>query len=148
MEILNIHFRGKLVKVTICAVGFVIFTILVAACGNKAKPGGEVIVRNDILDAEYNSFVVDQIVTDNGLASFKASLKPNDEMVLPFSHISQMRFVRRYEDHSKVYFVTCPKDFNESILVKLIDVHTNRLGGGCRLAKRGRMSLGGLIKWE
>ncbi|HMO18612.1 MAG TPA: hypothetical protein PKA63_10240 [Oligoflexia bacterium] len=59
-----------------------------------------------------------------------------------------MRFIRRYEDHSKVYQVDCPSDFDLVMTIKLIDVHTNRLSGGCRLTKRGKMTGGGLVKWE
>jgi len=118
------------------------------ACSFESKPGGEITVRNDILDKEYNTFTVDKLVTGKGLSSYKVSLKPGQSVVLPFSGIREMRFSRRYHDHSKVYEVSCPADFDRVVTIKLIDVHTNKMSGGCELSRRGTMSLGGLVKWE
>jgi hypothetical protein len=44
--------------------------------------------------------------------------------------------------------VSCPSGLDAEVTMKLIDVHTNRLGGGCRLRKRGDMNAGGIVKWE
>lgn len=118
------------------------------ACSNESRPGGEITIKNDILDKEYNSFTVDKLVTGKGLSSYRISLKPGQSVILPFSGIREMRFSRRYDDHSKVYEVTCPSSFDRVMTIKLIDVHTNKMSGGCELSRRGTMSLGGLVKWE
>lgn len=144
---------AKIVKITNCKFKIVNITIFLAifvltSCTEKHVEGGEITVRNDILDKDYNSFVVDQVVTTKGAVSYAKELKPNNQVVLPFKHISQLRFYRRYEDHTKVYLVSCPSDFSTAITMKLIDVHTNKLGGGCKLNKRGVMSKGGFVKWD
>lgn len=118
------------------------------ACKGKHVEGGRITVRNDVLDKEYNSFQVDNLLTNKGQVSYKAELKPGEEIVLPFKNITGLRFKRRYSDHFKVYEVTCPANFNEALTMKLIDVHTNRLQAGCELRRRGVMSIGGLVKWE
>ncbi len=117
------------------------------ACGGERVKGGQITVRNDILDKKYNTFIVDRVVTARGATGFRKLLKPGEEAVLPFKAIRSLRFTRRYADHSKVYVVACPKDFGEKVQFKLIDVHTNRLSGGCELRKRGRMERG-VVDWE
>jgi hypothetical protein len=111
-------------------------------------PGGRIIVRNDILDKEYNSFYVDQIISAHGMMPYRRSLSPGEQTELPYRNIRQIRFVRQYADHAKVYMVSCPSGLDAEVTMKLIDVHTNRLGGGCRLRKRGDMNAGGIVKWE
>jgi len=128
-------------------ISFAFIYLSLFACEQKIK-GGEIIIRNDILDKEYNSFVIDKLVSKNGALPFKKLLQPGDVVVLPFKDIRKMRFSRRYEDHSKVYEVECPNNFDSKITLKLIDIHSNRMGGGCVLRKRGEMSPGGLVKWE
>ena len=127
-------------------VAIVAFSLL-WSCTKETIQGGRVIVRNDILDASYNSFQIDRIVTSRGASGYRKTLSPGDEVVLPLKGIRTMRFTRRYADHSMVYEVECPKDFNEKITLKLIDVHTNRMDGGCELRKRGRMERG-VVDWE
>lgn len=122
--------------------------LLLCSCKGQEIAGGQITVRNDVMDKEFNSFQVDQLVTGKGVVSYRAELKPGDEVVLPFKGITELRFKRRYADHQKVYEVTCPRDFNQAVTMKLIDVHTNRLQGGCALRRRGVMSLGGLVRWE
>lgn len=123
-------------------------TLVFISCSEPTILGGEITVRNDILDKEYNSFVIDHIESKTGGASFRKVLRPQEQLVLPFKGISSVRFTRQYNDHAKVYVISCPEDFNKKITVKLIDVHTNRLPGGCNLVKRGIKSEGGYIKWE
>lgn len=139
--------RTFFVTRTLLFLKFTFLFLFLLACEEKV-PGGEISIRNDILDKEYNSFVIDKLVSKNGALPFKKILRPGDVVVLPYKDIRKMRFSRRYEDHSKVYEVECPTNFDSKITLKLIDVHSNRMGGGCVLRKRGEMSTGGLVKWE
>ncbi len=122
--------------------------LFLTACGEPEVPGGEITVTNSILDKEYNSFVVDQIMLQSGATSHRVVLKPNDSVTLPFKNIRSMRFTRSYRDYSNIYVVQCPAGFNKKITVKLIDVHTNRVGGGCELVKRGKQEHGRWVQWE
>lgn len=70
------------------------------------------------------------------------SHNPND-----FWDKLSFRVTRRYEDFSRVYLVECPEGMNKAVMMKLIDIHSNRLGGGCVLAKRGEIR-GGSTRWE
>ncbi|MCC6933256.1 MAG: hypothetical protein IT292_08380 [Deltaproteobacteria bacterium] len=106
------------------------------------------VVRNDIMDKEYNSFVIDQLQNSMGQISFRQTIKPGEEVVLKQSGITSLRLTRKYADHSKVYVVNCPAKLSSRVRLKLIDVHLNKLSGGCVLAKRGYMNEGGYIKWE
>jgi hypothetical protein len=110
-------------------------------------PGGEVTVRNDIQDREYNVLIVDQISSTNGGSSYQKSLKPGEQSVLPFKGITSIRFSRRYRNHTNVYIVNCPQKFDRRVTMKLIDVHLNKLSGGCYLSKKGRTE-SGFTSWE
>jgi hypothetical protein len=121
---------------------------LFSSCTSEKIPGGRVIVRNDILDKEFNSFFIDQIITPRGMMGLRKKLIPGEEFIIPYPEIRKIRFVRAYADHSKVYLVTCPSTLDTEVTMKLIDIHTNRLGGGCLLVKRGKMNAGGIVRWE
>lgn len=131
--------------------GISLATALISAqlsCGDPKVAGGKIVLQNDILDKEYNSFRVDQVVTQQGATGFSAVLKPGDRVTIPHKHVRALRFTRQYKDHDSIYEVTCPSDFDRATTVKLIDVHTNRLSGGCELRRRGTQEHGKYVKWE
>lgn len=121
---------------------------LLTCCQTNAGPPGHIVVRNDILDKTYNQFTVDNVIADSGLTGFRVVLKPGTKKTIPNKNIREMRFTRRYKDYSLVYIVKCPPLGNESVLIKLIDVHSDRMDGGCELSKKGKRGLGGVIQWE
>lgn len=127
----------------------VVFGVLLAsaACSEPQVPGGEITFQNDILDKEYNSFRIDEVITGAGLSGFSRTLTPGGRVTIPLKHISSLRVTRQYKDHAKVYVVECPADFDRKVVIKLIDVHTNRIKGGCVLAKKGERRSGS-IQWE
>jgi len=125
---------------------FAIFFL--TSCTGEKIAGGKITIRNDILDKSYNTFIVDQIISNKGAAGFSKVFKPGEEFSLPVKNLLKMRFRRQYEDHTKVYLVSCPQDMDEAITLKLIDVHSNRMAGGCVLYKRGVTQGGGFTKWE
>ena len=107
------------------------------ACGEEVK-GGEITIRNDIMDDEYNSFVVDQIKTATGMKGTSKTLKPGQEFKIPAKKITGMRFTRRYKDHSKVYVIKCPADADRRVTIKMLDVHTKKVSGDCVIINTGR----------
>lgn len=117
-------------------------------CFEKEVPGGELTIQNDILDKEFNSFSIDSVVTKTGATGYRKVLKPGERATIPHPSVVSFRLMRKYSDHTKVYHASCPKNFNKQITVKLIDVHTNRIAGGCELTRRGRISSGGILEWE
>ena len=69
------------------------------------------------------------------------------EKTLEQKGIVSMRFTRRYEDYYRVYMVECPPGLDKRLTIKLIDVHLNRLSGGCELTRRGKGNAG-FVQWE
>jgi len=120
---------------------------IASGCSAPRVPGGRIIIRNDILDKEFNSFVVDQVIAGGAQAGFRRELRPGDEVTIPHKHVQSIRFTRRYKDFSRVYLVECPSDLGVEVKMNLIDVHSNRLGGGCVLTKRGEIR-SGTTTWE
>jgi hypothetical protein len=102
---------------------FMFLSASTAGCG-ESVPDGRILVKNDSGDKEYN--IVD---VSGGGASF--SLSPGDTRLLP-KGTSSFSMSRAYRDHTKYYSVECPRELSRGIAVKLIDVHVNRIAGGCR----------------
>ncbi len=125
----------------------VLFFFVGLGCGSPKVPGGRIIIRNDILDKDFNTFVVDQVVAGGAQAGFRRQLAPGDVVTIPHRRVQALRFTRRYRDHLKVYLVECPTELDTEVKMNLIDVHSNRLGGGCVLTKRGEIRAGSTT-WE
>jgi hypothetical protein len=117
-------------------------------CSEEKGPPGSILVRNDILDREYNRVVIDQVTGTGGLLPFRKELSPGEKILLQQKGITEIRFSRKYKDLTRYYIVKCPSDRKEGILLKLIDVHTNRMPGGCKMVRKGTQENGDVLKWE
>lgn len=126
---------------------FTLSALVFSACRDTEVPGGQISIRNDILDKDFNSIVIDELRNNNGALPWHKTLNPGEEISLPFKHIYSFRLNRRYADHSKIYFVSCPRDSNQKVLMKLIDIHLNRIDGGCKLSKYG-IKRNGVVEWK
>lgn len=104
----------------LCAV---IAGVCIGCIGDTAPPG-QIKVKNDSRDREYNIISV-----SGGGAS--ASLRPGQSLVLPKGTRS-FSVERRYEKFTRYYSVSCPALKDDGIIVKLIDIHVNRIRGGCK----------------
>ncbi|MBX7145310.1 MAG: hypothetical protein K1X79_12720 [Oligoflexia bacterium] len=94
-----------------------------AGC-EPSVPAGRILIKNDSQDSSYN------IVKVSG-GGRSASLKPGDSVLLP-KGVQSISFSRAYKDYVRRYEVSCPSGLKEGILIKLIDVHLNRMPGGCQ----------------
>lgn len=120
---------------------------LLCGCNRASHQDAEIVLRNDIEDKEFNEIVVDHIVSQSGLSAKQYRLRPGEETPLALRGITALRFSRRYRDFTRVYEVNCTDDRSKRIVLKLIDVHLNRLPGGCELVRRGE-SRRGVVEWE
>ncbi|MCB0359360.1 MAG: hypothetical protein KDD44_06980 [Bdellovibrionales bacterium] len=121
--------------------------MLLPGCTGPDIPPGRILVRNDILDSSYNSFSIDRVRTDGGYLGYRKTLQPGESALLPVSGIRGIRFTRKYEHFARVYEVRCPPKLEGGIVMKLIDVHTGRLQGGCTLSRKGKR-VAGVLHWE
>ena len=126
--------------------GLIIILAFLVACSTDDVPDGKILIRNDIQDKKYNSFVIDQVITDKGAAGIRVKLNPRQKYLIDKTGVRTLRFTRKYEGHEKVYVVSCP-EIKSGIVMKLIDVHTNRIDGDCKLRKRGK-KVRGVVDWE
>jgi hypothetical protein len=97
---------------------------LFVGCTTESVPSGRILVKNDSLDSEYN------VITVSGGGAF-ASLRPGERTILPRGTTS-FSVERRYRDYTRSYSVRCPKQTTKGIAMKLIDIHVNRMPGGCK----------------
>lgn len=105
---------------------FLLLALSVAfLCACEARvPEGRIMIKNDSQDSEYN------VVKVSG-AGRSASLKPGDSVLLP-KGVRNIYFSRAYKEYTRRYEVSCPAELTQGILIKLIDVHLNRMPGGCQ----------------
>lgn len=100
------------------------FFLCITGC-ESAPPNGRIRIRNDIQDARYNIVKV-----SGGGAAY--TLKPGEFALMP-KGTKTMYWSRAYKDFTRNYTVEC-SSLNENksgIIIKMIDVHLNRMGGGC-----------------
>ena len=101
---------------------YILLTLALQAC-EPSVPDGLIRVKNDSGDSEYN------VVEVLGGGAFY-SLKPGEAHLLPRG-TSSISFSRQYKNYTRRYQVSCPSDLTKGITIKLIDVHLNRMPGGC-----------------
>ncbi len=107
-------------RVTLCTLA----AIACAACSGDRAPAGRIMVKNDSQDREFNVISV----SGGGVSS---SLRPGERVTLPPS-TRAFSVQRRYRDYTRSYTVECPAPGTRGIFIKLIDIHVNRIAGGCR----------------
>jgi hypothetical protein len=81
-------------------------------------------VKNDTRDSEYNKINVSGSGIDK-------SLKPGENVILPSSTYS-FTVSRRFKDFTRSYDVECPEVKGAGIRIRMIDIHVNRIAGGCK----------------
>ena len=104
-----------------CLIGLIFVFV---GCITESVPSGRILVKNDSLDSEYN------VITVSGGGAF-ASLRPGERTILPRG-TTAFSVERRYRDYTRSYSVRCPKQTTKGIAMKLIDIHVNRMPGGCK----------------
>ena len=96
----------------------------VMGCLGDNVPDGRILVKNDSQDREFNVISV--------LGGGKYSiLKPGERVLLP-PGTKTFTATRRYEKFTRRYTVACPPIQGPGIVVKMIDMHTNRMPAGCK----------------
>lgn len=102
----------------------ILMLLIVSGCETLSSvPEGRIRVKNDSQDSDYN------ILTVYG-GGVSLSLKPGEAKLLPAQSTS-LTFRREYKDYVREYEVRCPENIGKGITIKLIDVHVNRIAGGC-----------------
>jgi hypothetical protein len=114
-----------MVLTTITRVLAMTLTILgVVGCLGDRVPNGQILVKNDSQDREFNVIAV----YGNGAYGV---LKPGERMLLP-PNTRSFSASRRYATFTRRYSVACPKIEGQGIVIKMIDMHTNRMPAGCK----------------
>jgi hypothetical protein len=94
-----------------------------SACLVDSAPNGRIVIKNDSQDRSYNT------ITVSGGGAY-ASLRPGEKLLLP-AGTKTFSVERRYKDYTRSYSVLCPPINGRGIVIKLIDIHVNRIAGGC-----------------
>lgn len=100
-----------------------LLTSVLIGCIGEHVPDGCIMVKNDSQDRSYNTISI------SGGGTY-GSLRPGEKLVLP-AGTKTFSVERRYRDFTRSYSVSCPPISGRGIVVKLIDIHVNRIAGGC-----------------
>ena len=105
---------------------FFVFVCILTGCDilGESVPDGRILIKNDSQDREYNV-----LKGYGGGVSF--ALKPGETKLLP-GRTTRISFRRDYKDYTRTYEVTCPDNIKRGITIKLLDVHLDRMSGGCQ----------------
>jgi hypothetical protein len=95
----------------------------VLGCLGDNVPDGQILVKNDSQDREFN------VIAVYGNGAYKV-LKPGERFLLP-PNTRSFSASRRYATYTRRYSVACPKIEGQGIVIKMIDMHTNRMPAGC-----------------
>ena len=104
--------------------------LVLSACMSDSVPPGRILVKNDSQDKRFNVISV----SGGGLAR---SLSPGEKVLLP-KGTRNFSVRRQYENFVRAYSVACPPLGSKGLSVKLIDIHLNRIAGGCQTVRAGR----------
>ncbi|MEN9846820.1 MAG: hypothetical protein RIS36_1967 [Pseudomonadota bacterium] len=96
----------------------------VLGCLGENVPDGQILVKNDSQDREFN------VIAVYGNGAY-AVLKPGERMLLP-PNTRYFSASRRYATYTRRYSVACPKIAGAGVVIKMIDMHTNRMPAGCK----------------
>jgi hypothetical protein len=102
----------------------ILLAIFLSACESISVPKGQIAVKNDSQDKNYN--IVN--VVGGGRA---ASLRPGEHIILP-KGTTTITLTRQYKDYTRSYTISCPPIEGSGIIIKMLDAHLNRLAGNCQ----------------
>jgi hypothetical protein len=120
----------KLSPSIIKLLAFLLVPITFGGCLGESVPDGRILVKNDCRDRKYN------VIQVSGGGAYY-TLEPGETALLP-KGANSISFSRQYADHVKRYMVQCPRILDSGIVIKLIDVHVNRIAGGCTTVSYSR----------
>ena len=112
-------FLETLIRVVACTL-----TVLSVGCLGDNVPDWRILVKNDSQDSDFN------VISVLGNGKY-AILKPGEHVLLPIGTRS-ITATRRYATYTRRYSVACPKIEGSGIVIKMIDMHTNRMPAGCK----------------
>ncbi len=111
-------------KTLIRALTVTLIPLAGVGCLGESVPDGQILVKNDSQDREFN------VIAVYGNGAY-AVLKPGGRMLLP-PNTRSFSASRRYATYTRRYSVACPKIEGSGIVIKMIDMHTNRMPAGCK----------------
>ena len=114
----SLHLPSRLIAILL------VISTLLSACSRDKPPAGRILVKNDSQDSEYN------VISVSG-GGAQVYLKPGERFVLPKA-TSSFSVQRRYKNFTRSYSVVCPAPGSGGVFIKLIDIHVNRIAGGCK----------------
>ena len=113
---------GKSQSISLALV-LILATILGGCDAFVSVPDGRIRIKNDFSGSEYSTFRVSGGGASYTLRAGEAKLLPKGTRSISFSYAGR--------DGQRNYRVQCPGDRRSGFTIKVLDVHSNRLPGGC-----------------
>ena len=96
----------------------------------SSVPTGRIRIKNDLGGKEHSSYTV----SGGGMTR---TLRSGESVLLP-SGTRRFSINYRAREGNRHYSVQCPGDSKLGITIRLIDAHSNRMGGRCQTIGGGR----------
>ena len=108
-----------------------LLVVSLLACSDPDTPKHGILIKNEIQDRTYNTIRIDRVMAGESGLGVSGTLRPGQTLLLRRG-VTGIRFSREYKEFTRTYLVECPADLTKGIVIKLIDVHMNRIAGGCK----------------
>ena len=106
------------------SIAILVLALGLGSCSQEPVPDGRILFKNESQDRQYNVMKV----SGPGVST---SISPG-EYVIFAANTRRFSVSRKYKDYTRYYTVECPAISGSGIRVKMIDVHVNRIAGGCQ----------------
>ena len=115
----------------------------------RSAIAAEITMRNDLSDEDKGHIIrIEGVRSTAGQKNYRVTLNPGDSVTIPGKNITGFTAVRQYDTYAKKYEVTCPGRTDVAVKTKLIDIHLDKMSGGCTLMRVGRSTPGGGTVWQ
>lgn len=126
-----------------CVIALTMLVPLESACA------AVVTVINDLREDEPgHTLKVDYVRLRGVVLPIRIEVAPRSSVLVTKRDISSLRITRIYDRKRLVFEVSCPVGKAEEVQLKLLDVWSNRMPGGCRLTRKGTWKPGTGTRWE
>ena len=110
----------------------------------------ELTIVNDLKEYEQNRTlkIENAISVEAPKRKINFKLNPGEEKAITKGNVRSFVLSRNFTRHKIKYDVLCPKNAKGKHLVNLVQIHDNKIPGGCKLTRTGHRAKIGGMSWK
>ena len=128
----------------------IIIFFLVSGLTLNSAQAIELTIVNDIKKYEQNRIlkIENAISVEAPKTKINFKINPGEEKAITKGNVRSFVISRAFSRHKIKYDILCPKDIKGKHQVNLVQIHNNKIPGGCKLARTGHRAKIGGMSWE